>query len=160
MVQMIRSAKEPLPLASGVPNTLTAPLPYRNIAVVDHQNQIIMKAIFSAMLLAGFLFSGPDLYAQDPMSLGKMYKKVLLENDRVRVMSVVFAPGDVMPWHSHPAHTVYAITGGKIEITAKDQAPVVMDITPGEVMYLEPVTHMAKNIGKTTMNLVVTELKR
>lgn len=107
----------------------------------------------------GILFSSPNLHAQDPMSLGKMYKKILFENEKVRVMSVVFAPGDVMPWHSHPAHTVYAVSGGKIEITAKDQPPVVIDIKAGEVLYIEPVTHMAKNIGKTTMNLVVTELK-
>lgn len=117
-----------------------------------------MKAIVS-MLLLGFLFLGPNLHAQDPMSLNKMYKKVLFENEKVRVMSVVFAPGDMMPWHSHPAHTVYAVTGGKIEITAKDQAPAVIGIKSGEVLYIEPVTHMAKNIGKTTMNLVVTELK-
>lgn len=118
-----------------------------------------MKAIISVLLFMGILFSSPNLHAQDPMSLGKMYKKILFENEKVRVMSVVFAPGDVMPWHSHPAHTVYAVSGGKIEITAKDQPPVVIDIKAGEVLYIEPVTHMAKNIGKTTMNLVVTELK-
>lgn len=120
-----------------------------------------MKAIkiTSALLLLAFLFSGQNCHAQDPMSIGKMYKKVLLENEKVRVMSVVFAPGDVMPWHNHPAHTVYAVTGGKIEITAKDQKPAVMDVKAGDVMYLEPVTHMAKNIGTTTINLVVTELK-
>lgn len=112
-----------------------------------------------ALLFAAFLFSGQNCHAQDPMSLGKMYKKVLLENEKVRVMSVVFAPGDVMPWHSHPAHTVYAVTGGKIEITAKDQKPVVLDVKAGEAMFLEPVTHMAKNIGTTTMSLVVTEIK-
>jgi quercetin dioxygenase-like cupin family protein len=116
--------------------------------------------IISVLLFMGFLFISPNLHAQDPMTLGKMYKKVLLENDKVRVLSVVFAPGDVMPWHNHPAHTVYAVTGGKIEITAKDQAPTVMDIKAGDVMYLEAVTHMAKNIGKTTINLVVTELKQ
>ena len=123
---------------------------------------IIMKAIktIPVLLILGFLFLSPNANAQDPMSLGKMYKKVLLENDHVRVMSVVFQPGDVMPWHSHPAHTAYAVTGGTIEITAKGQAPTVMEVKAGDAMYLEPVTHMAKNIGKTAISLVVTEIKK
>src|SRR5690606_24031897 len=110
------------------------------------------KAIktISAMVFMGCVLFSPSLRAQDPMSIGKMYKKVLLENDKVRVMQVVFEPGDVMPWHSHPGHSVYAVTGGKIEITAKDQQPTVIDIKAGDAMYLDAVTHTGKNIGKTT----------
>ncbi|RZJ25917.1 MAG: cupin domain-containing protein [Flavobacterium sp.] len=120
-----------------------------------------MKAIKTIAMLffVGALFLSPKLHAQDPMTLGKMYKKVILENDKVRIMSVVFAPGDVMPWHNHPAHTVTVITGGKIEITTKGEAPVTSEVKAGDVMYVAPVTHMAKNVGKTTINLVVTELK-
>ena len=121
-----------------------------------------MKAIktISVLLFMGMIFCSPNVQAQDPMNVGKAYKKLLLENDRVRVMSVVFAPGEAMPMHSHPAHTVYAVTGGTIEITAKDQTPVVMEIKPGDVVFMEPVTHTGRNIGKTTINLVVTELKK
>lgn len=111
------------------------------------------------LLFMGAMLWSPNLHAQDPMSVGKTYKKVLLENDKVRVMQVEFAPGDVMPWHSHPGHTVYAVTGGKIEITDKDKPAVVQDIKAGDVMYMEPVTHMAKNVGKTTLKLIVTEIK-
>jgi quercetin dioxygenase-like cupin family protein len=121
-----------------------------------------MKAIktISVLLFMGCLFLSPSVQAQDPMGIGKMYKKVLLENDHVRVMSVVFAPGDIMPWHNHPAHTVYAVSGGTIEITAKGEKPTIMEVKAGDAMYLEPVTHMAKNIGKTTISLVVTEIKK
>jgi beta-alanine degradation protein BauB len=121
-----------------------------------------MKAIktISVLLFMGMIFCSPNVQAQDPMTVGKAYKKLLLENDRVRVMSVVFAPGEAMPMHSHPAHTVYAVTGGTIEITAKGEAPVVMEIKPGDVVFMEPVTHTGRNIGKTTINLVVTELKK
>jgi beta-alanine degradation protein BauB len=121
-----------------------------------------MKAIktIAMLLFMGCLFVSPDVYAQDPMSIGKMYKKLLLENDRVRVMSVVFGPGDVMPMHSHPAHFVYAVSGGTIEITAQGEKSVVMEIKPGDVVWMDPVTHTGRNIGKTTINLVVTELKK
>jgi quercetin dioxygenase-like cupin family protein len=120
-----------------------------------------MKAIktISVLLFMGCLFISPNVQAQDPMSIGKVYKKVLLDNDKVRVMSVIFEPGDAMPWHNHPAHTVYVVTGGTIEITPKDGKPATMELKAGDVVYMEPVTHMGKNVGKTTIKLVVTELK-
>jgi hypothetical protein len=37
---------------------------------------------------------------------------------------------------------------------------MVIDINAGDAMYMPSVTYMAKNIGTTTVKLVVTELKR
>jgi quercetin dioxygenase-like cupin family protein len=98
--------------------------------------------------------------AQDPMTAaGNVYKKVLLDNDKVRVLQVEFAPGDVAPWHQHPDHVVYALTDGKLEITDKGKPASVLEIKAGDTMYLTATTHMAKNIGTGTVKLVVTELK-
>lgn len=121
-----------------------------------------MKAIkvFSMLLIVGCLFFSANVHAQDPMSIGKMYKKVLLENDRVRVMSVIFKPGDVMPMHNHPAHYVYVIKGGTIEITAQGEKPMVMEAKAGDVIWMDATTHTGKNVGKTTIELVVNELKK
>lgn len=115
--------------------------------------------MIAVLLFMGFMMWSPALQAQDPMIIGKVYKKMLLENDKVRVMSVEFGPGDVMPWHSHPAHTVYVLTSGKIEITDMDKKPVTLDVKAGDVLYLEPVTHMGKNVGTTPLKLIVTEIK-
>lgn len=87
------------------------------------------------------------------------YKKVLLENEKVRVMEIEIAPGDVVPWHSHPNHVIYALTGGKLEITEKGKTATVAEIKAGEAMYMPAVTHTGKNIGETSLKLIVTELK-
>ncbi|MFV8270831.1 cupin domain-containing protein [Flavobacterium sp. GT2N3] len=120
-----------------------------------------MKAIKMISLLIGlFLLLSSSVYAQDPMKAGpKVYKKILLDNDKVRVMSAEFAPGATMPWHSHPHHTVYALTGGKIKITEKGKTATESTIKAGDVLYFTPVTHMAKNTGTTTFKIVVTEVK-
>jgi quercetin dioxygenase-like cupin family protein len=98
--------------------------------------------------------------AQDPMkAAANVYKKVLLDNDQVRVLQVDFAPGDVAPWHQHPNHVVYALTDGKLEITDKGKPASVLDVKAGDTMYLTASTHMAKNIGTSPVKLVVTELK-
>lgn len=119
-----------------------------------------IKKISMSLLIGLFLMISTGMHAQDPMKAGpKVYKKILLDNDKVRVMSAEFAPGATMPWHSHPHHTVYALTGGKIQITEKGKPATTSNIKAGEVLYFPPVKHMAKNTGTTTFKIVVTEIK-
>ncbi|TKC61367.1 cupin domain-containing protein [Pedobacter hiemivivus] len=118
--------------------------------------------ITSMLLLLGLLLTlSTNVYAQDPMTAApNAYKKVLLENEKVRVMQIEIAPGEVVPWHSHPDHVIYALTDGKLEITEKDKAATVAEIKAGEAMFMPAVTHTGKNIGETTLKLIVTELKQ
>lgn len=119
-----------------------------------------MKTIIRFFIVALILLSA-DVYAQDPTTIApKNYKKVLLENDNVRVLQFEMAPNEVIPWHQHPNHVIYVLAGGKIEITDKDAAPVTIEVKPGEAVFIPAVTHMAKNIGKTTLKLVITEIKK
>jgi quercetin dioxygenase-like cupin family protein len=117
--------------------------------------------MISASLLFGLLLTlSANVYAQDPLkAAANVYKKVLLDNEQVRVLQVEFAPGEIAPWHQHPNHVIYALTDGKLEITDKGKPASVLEIKAGDTMYLPAVTHMAKNIGTTTIKLVVTELK-
>lgn len=117
--------------------------------------------IISASLFFGLLLTlSTTMSAQDPVKVAaNVYKKVLLDNDQVRVLQVEFAPGDVAPWHQHPNHVVYALTDGKLEITDKGKPASVLDVKAGDTMYLTAATHMAKNIGTSPVKLVVTELK-
>ena len=119
-----------------------------------------IKIILMPLLFALFLLQSTGLYAQDPMkSASNVYKKILLDNDKVRVMQVVFPPGAIAAWHSHPDHVIYSSTSGKIEITEKGKPATIVDIKAGTAMFMPAVTHMGKNIGTTTLRLVVTELK-
>ncbi len=122
-----------------------------------------MKTIkmISMLLIFGLLMAlSANVHAQDPITAApKMYKKVILENEKIRVMQFEIAPKDTVPWHSHPDHFVYALTDGKLEITDKGKAPVTVEIKAGEAMYLTATTHMGINIGETPLKLVVTELK-
>ncbi|HEY6144238.1 MAG TPA: cupin domain-containing protein [Flavobacterium sp.] len=119
-----------------------------------------IKMILMSLLFGLFLFQGTNMYAQDPLKVGSnVYKKVLFENDKVRVLEVVFNPGDDTGWHSHPDHVIYAESGGKIEITDKGKPTQTLDVIAGSSMFIPAVTHTAKNVGTTTMKLIVTEIK-
>jgi quercetin dioxygenase-like cupin family protein len=116
---------------------------------------ISMSAIFGLLLM-----SNTSLFGQDPLkAASNVYKNVLLENDQVRVIQIEFAPGETAAWHQHPNHVIYVLTDGKLEITDKGKPSNVMELKAGSAMYMPAVTHMAKNVGTTTVKLVVTELK-
>ena len=119
-------------------------------------NKIISGSLFIGILLT---FSS-TIYAQDFVKVAAQgTTKVLLENDQVRVVQIETAPGQVTPWHSHPDYVLYALTDGKLETTDKGKSPTVLNLKAGEALIMPAVTHMAKNVGTTTVKLVLTELK-
>jgi quercetin dioxygenase-like cupin family protein len=111
------------------------------------------------LLIAISLVVAGTATAQDPLKVGpKIYRK-LLENERVRMLEVAFAPGDSIGMHSHPDHAVYAVTGGKLRVTTSDGKTQVADLKAGDPIWFPAVIHGAKNIGATPLKLVVVELK-
>jgi quercetin dioxygenase-like cupin family protein len=122
-----------------------------------------MKTIFKNLmnlLSAVLLLLSVQVYGQDPVTVApKNYKKVLIDNESVRVLQFEMAPKEVIPWHKHPNHVIYALSGGTIEITDKDKAPVTMEVKAGDAVFIPAVTHMARNVGTTIIKLVITEVK-
>ncbi|HUL71065.1 MAG TPA: hypothetical protein VLT17_12620, partial [Gemmatimonadales bacterium] len=65
-----------------------------------------------ATTLAVALFCGAGIArAQDPVKVAPKNFKVLLENDRVRVLDFTASAGEKIPMHSHPAYISYSISG-------------------------------------------------
>ena len=95
----------------------------------------------------------------DPAVVNPHTVKVTLENEHVRVFEAVLKPGDKEALHSHPRTVVYVIDGGKMRNHPETGPATESELTAGQTMYREPLTHWAENIGTTTMRLVVMELK-
>lgn len=97
---------------------------------------------------------------QDPLSVNAKTIALKLENSRVRVMEATLKPGDIEKLHSHPAYVIYVIEGGKFRMHAPDGAVLREgEFKTGDVLYSEPVTHWAENVGSTTIRLELVELK-
>jgi quercetin dioxygenase-like cupin family protein len=95
----------------------------------------------------------------DPLVVASNVYKFLYENDRVRVMEVVFKPGAVAKMHHHTDHVVYAVNGGKLNFTSEGKTQD-MEIKTGSVVFLKAQDHEANNVGNTTVDLIVVELKK
>jgi len=117
--------------------------------------------IVTLMLLAcGLLRSDVGLTrSQDPLVVNSSTIALKLENARVRVLEATIKPGDKEKTHSHPAYVIYVIQGGKFRNHAADGTISDGEFRTGDVIYRDPVTHWAENIGDTTIRLELVELK-
>ena len=97
--------------------------------------------------------------AQDPLVVNSKTIALKLENPRVRVLEATIKPGDKEKTHSHPAYVIYVIAGGKFRNHAADGTVTDGEFKTGDVIYRDPVTHWAENVGDTTIRLVLVELK-
>lgn len=118
-------------------------------------------SIFAFLLLvAGFVRGDANVSSeQDPATVNAKTIAVKLDNPRVRVLQAKLKPGEKEQVHSHPASVVYVIEGGKIRNHASDGTVVEAEFKAGDVLYRDPLTHWAENIGNTTIRLVLVELK-
>jgi quercetin dioxygenase-like cupin family protein len=100
-----------------------------------------------------------DLDKKDPLMAASNVYKLLNEDSKVRVLEVIFKPNEVAKMHHHPYHVVYALSGGKMSLTSGGKTQE-MEIKAGQVVFLDAQDHEAKNIGNTTLDLLVMELKQ
>ena len=122
-----------------------------------------MKRIYillPVLLVVGFVRSDAiATRAQDPLVVNSKTIALKLENLRVRVLEATIKPGDKEKTHSHPAYVIYVIAGGKFRNHAADGTVTDGEFKTGDVIYRDPVTHWAENVGDTTIRLVLVELK-
>ena len=97
--------------------------------------------------------------AQDPAVVLASTVKVKFENEKVRVLEAELPAGVKEKMHSHPAYVIYVLAGGKVRNYAADGKITEAEVKTGDVLYREPLTHAAENIGTTTLHMILVEMK-
>lgn len=100
-----------------------------------------------------------NLDNNDPLVVAPNVYKFKAENDNARVFEVTFKPGDIAKMHHHPQHMAYVIDGGRLKLTSGGKSQE-MNLTDGQVLFLEAQHHEAENIGDSTIDLLVVEFKK
>ncbi len=127
-------------------------------------NQEQPDALRRALLaLLPMLVITEDLSAQDAVQSQPQNYRVMLENDRVRVLEYNGRPGmgvcgDGM--HSHPPHLAVLLSTGTIRMKMPDgKVEVHSDIPVGAVFWGNAETHEVENIGGSNIRMLLIELK-
>ena len=77
----------------------------------------------------------------------------------MRVLEANLPPGVKEKVHSHPAYVIYVLEGGPYRNYASDGKVTEGELKTGEVLFREPLTHAAENIGDKTLHMILVELK-
>ncbi len=88
--------------------------------------------------------------AQDAAKVNPRSYRVLLENDKVRVLEYRSLPGFGVCGqgkHSHPAHVTIAISPGKVMVVDSEGKSRVSESKPDEVFWSPAETHSVENIS-------------
>ncbi|HZE12458.1 MAG TPA: hypothetical protein VE086_01760 [Chthoniobacterales bacterium] len=119
--------------------------------------RITISAVIALFGLTAWITSAS---AQDPAVALASTVKVKFENEKVRVLEAELPAGVKEKVHSHPAYVIYVLAGGKVRNYAQDGKITEAELKTGDVLYREPLTHAAENIGTTTLHLILVEMKR
>jgi beta-alanine degradation protein BauB len=80
------------------------------------------------------------------------------ENDRVRILEYLDAPGDATHVHSYPDSVMVTLSAFKrVIVCGGREVPVELDA--GQVRWLDAQEHQGRNVGDTTSHSIFIELK-
>src|SRR2546425_12601535 len=85
--------------------------------------------------------------------------RVLLENDRVRVLEYRGGPGTKTEMHSHPDLVAVALRGGKVRVTLANGQTQDAEVADGEAGFFDANEHMTENAGSSDIHIVLIEIK-
>lgn len=86
--------------------------------------------------------------------------RIVLENEFVRVIEYSLKPGEKDSTHTHPPKTSYVISGGTLRVYQENKKPFDSEEVTGATEWAgKRGKHYVENIGKTTVTILLTEIK-
>ena len=98
--------------------------------------------------------------ADDPTRTDPDKYKIVLENERVRVLRYHDTPGTKTLEHHHPDSVLYALSAFKRKLVFPDGTTRERTFAPGDVMWVPAQTHIGENTGTTETDVLLVEPKR
>ncbi len=114
----------------------------------------LASAVFAVSML--FVYS-TALMAEDAVQAAPKNYKVVLENDKVRVLEFTGKKGDKIPMHSHPNYVTYFLTDGKGSFTSEGKTDE-RTMKKGETLWHEAETHSVDILSNA--HVLIIELKQ
>ena len=98
--------------------------------------------------------------SQSVTTISPVLYKALADTLNMRILEGTYKPGDSSIMHGHPDFALYVLEGSTVELTSVEGNKQNIDFKKGMAVILPATTHSAKNIGKSTLRLVVVEVNR
>lgn len=103
-----------------------------------------------------------QVLAQDPVTSDPRSFRIVVENDRVRVLEYRSGPGLGVCGqgvHYHPERVTVTLTEAKVRISNAEGRTAVRELPAGQVFYAPAETHSVENVGGSGTRIYIIELK-
>lgn len=106
-------------------------------------------------------------YSLDALIAAQQYHRLLLEDERVRVLDTRIQPGEIVPVHTHRwSSVVYILSWGEFVRRDGDGKLLVdtrvtpSELKPGQAVPCPPLPpHSFENVGTTEIHVITVEVK-
>lgn len=95
----------------------------------------------------------------DPTVVDPKHYTAEFENERVRILRIVYGPGEESTIHHHPESVAVFLTDGQVQMTLPDGSTEEMAVPAGSAVYSGPEDHQPKNTADLPLEVVEIELK-
>ncbi|SDP61326.1 cupin domain-containing protein [Desulforhopalus singaporensis] len=119
------------------------------------KNIVIIFVGISLMALGFILLPNTGAASEQDNNIAK----VLLDNERVKVVENIRHPGALAPMHSHKAYIAYFFSACKIKVTTPDGKVVEKSIPAGKLVWSNGVTHEVEVLGNTDLHSLHIQFK-
>lgn len=97
--------------------------------------------------------------SEDSVAVDPKHYKVVLQNDRVRVLRIHYGPNEKSVMHAHPASVAVFLTAGQTKFTLADGTTSTADFKLGQVQWSDNQKHLPENTGGKPFELILVELR-
>ena len=110
------------------------------------------------LIMCGLLLSSAlHVWAEDAVKTDPDKYKVVLENERVRVLEYRNKPGQKTKMHTHPDFVLQAMAPFKRrKLTLSNGKTMTREFKGGEIVWMNAQSHIGENIGETDTHVLIT----
>ena len=99
--------------------------------------------------------------AMEPLTVGAKFSKKLGDTLGIKMYEFTVKPGESWALHTHPDHIVYVLQGGKMALFIQAAGRQdTLSFPTGMALISGPLSDSGKNIGNTTIKLLVSDVYR
>jgi beta-alanine degradation protein BauB len=95
----------------------------------------------------------------DPVETNPDHYRVILENERVRVLEYRDEPGERTTLHGHPDSVMYTLSSFRRRLSTAGGEERDVELTADTVAWVPAQHHAGHNIGDTPTRVIFVELK-
>ena len=117
---------------------------------------MLRAVILGCLLLSNVV----NVWADDAVKTDPDKYRVVLGNERVRVLEYRDKRGQKTKMHTHPDFVLQAMAPFKRrKLTLSNGKTMTREFKGGEIVWMNAQSHIGENIGETDTHVLITELK-